>query len=151
MSPIKWIAVVVLALALWWLWQLRCIPATKCRHRTRARGLVHSSGEVRSIGLPVKGGEAGYCLDCIARMTIRCAWCGKPIFIGDRITLFGDTEDRRLWPQACRDDSGRYIGCLRRCCAAADQSAGRWVPPGKVARLSQDRSGADKPIDHPKM
>ncbi len=63
--------------------------AAKCGHRTKRCGSVSVFGCTITMKMPKnKNGSADYCLDCIAKMAIRCAWCRNPIFIGDPITLY---------------------------------------------------------------
>lgn len=83
-----------------------------------------------------------YCPDCLKQMTVPCAWCGRPIFIDDPITLYRKLSDYRTIENsvALPHDSSRWVGCMRMDCAesAADR-AGMWVPgengKGEVFRL----------------
>ncbi|MDO8486468.1 MAG: hypothetical protein Q7S77_02120 [Candidatus Staskawiczbacteria bacterium] len=84
--------------------------------------------------------EYEYCADCLVKMSIRCAWCGKSIKIGDPVTLNTPTKKSFQIPSyAVRYGETypiRLIGCLRWDCAdsGADR-AGFWVTPGKVYRV----------------
>ena len=156
MSTVEWIGTgIVLAAAWWWLWQLRHVSATVCGHQTQVRGLLRSFDEVRSLRVPLNRGQAAYCIDCLGKMTIRCAWCGHSIFVGDPITLYAAGEegpgriarsDATAYREDEQDEYGRYIGCLRMGCAetSADRS-GFWLPPGRVHRVptAWELSGTD--------
>ena len=87
---------------------------------------------------PAKNKVPDYCLDCIGKMAIRCAWCGKPILIGDPVTLYTPEEGAEIPKYAVRysGDPRCLVGCLRFDCAdtGADRS-GFWVPPGLVKKV----------------
>lgn len=92
---------------------------------------------------PSADSSVDYCLDCIGKMAIRCAWCKEPIFIGDIITLYSPKKkDEFVLPEnAVIYDKERMtvVGCCRTTCAdtGADY-AGSWLPDengkGKVHR-----------------
>ena len=72
-------------------------------------------------------------------MAIRCAWCGKPIFIGDPVTLYSSAEKNFQIPEyAVRysENPIKLVGCMRWDCAetGADR-CGFWLPPGVVHRV----------------
>lgn len=130
---------------LWSLWLIlshpfrRTYTANVCGHRTKRAGKTASYGQesLNSMALS-ENGKPDYCLECLAKMAIRCAWCGKPICIGEPVTLYAPKETFRVPKHAVRyDRDERYlVGCLGWNCAAtgADRQ-GFWVPPGKVARV----------------
>lgn len=126
--------------------------AVRCGHRTQKKGLVSAFGLTIMTDMPKNpDGSVDYCLDCISKMAIRCAWCGSPIFIGDPITLylansrFGFLSNRSLEEAQKEpgykefvssdgvavyfDNKFFLVGCLRRNCAdsGADR-AGFWLP-----------------------
>lgn len=113
--------------------------ATKCGHRTYLTGGVMVLGDAPSFEVPLINGAPEYCIACVAGMSIHCAWCSKPIHVGDPVTLYVHRKDMPLGKQAVayqedRDDHyRRYVGCLRSNCAdtSADR-AGFWEPPGLV-------------------
>lgn len=121
--------------------------ATRCGHRTKVIGKVVSSfGGSGSgsgvIGMPVKAdGTVDYCLDCLNKMTIRCAWCGKPIFIGSMVTSYLPKDGVTMPSYAVARDGSPpkgYVGCCERSCLYdVDGLVGRWVPgingAGRVA------------------
>lgn len=117
----------------------KTFTATICGHKTKIAGPIASFGETSIMQMPLnKEGETEYCLDCIAKMAIRCAWCGKPINIGSAVTLYIPTSKTYIPPEHAvrhEEDERCLVGCLRWDCAdtGADMQ-GYWVPPGKVAR-----------------
>lgn len=71
--------------------------ATRCGHRTRRKGKVSAFGRTITTEMPMnKSTPVDYCLRCIGKMAIRCAWCGEPIFIGDPITLYTPRGDFKV-------------------------------------------------------
>ena len=80
-----------------------------------------------------------YCLDCVEKMAITCPWCGRPIFIGDYITLYTPTDPNFKIPEGTvvySKDPLRLVGCQRPGCAdtGADY-CGTWEAPGIVKRF----------------
>ncbi len=107
-----------------------------CGHKTKIKDKVEAFGEHVIIELPLEGKKTAYCHSCLAEMTIKCAWCGKPIFIGDRVTLYtpcnGKVPDHAT---VFSKDPLRLVGCSRWDCAeTGGDISGSWQPPGKVAR-----------------
>jgi len=110
-----------------------------CGHMTWRKAKVHAFGTSCATELPIEAGHTPYCHACIEKMAIRCAWCGKPIFIGDPVTLYTPAKpDFKIPEHAVRysADPIRLVGCLRMDCAesGADRT-GFWMPPGKVMRV----------------
>jgi len=127
--------------------------ATKCGHRTKQTGNITAFGRTIIISMPKnKKGSVDYCLECIGKMTIQCAWCRNPIFIGNPITLYSPgphgelffsseepsevQKERRDGDFIIPDHAIAYsenppvlVGCLRMNCAdtGADR-AGFWMP-----------------------
>lgn len=67
---------------------LRDHVATRCGHTTKRRGVLKAFGQQAKVRMPVNElGSVDWCLDCISDLTIRCAFCGNAIFIGEPITL----------------------------------------------------------------
>lgn len=130
------------------------VTATLCGHRTKLAGEVTAFGESTTVTIPLnEDGSANYCLDCIGKMTIRCAWCVNPIFIGDPITLYTPRSQkdfsrayatRQQLPFVFDSDLGfkipahavvyqrkplQLVGCMRwECADSAADRAGFWVP-----------------------
>ncbi len=116
----------------------------KCGHETKTKGPSTAFGRTIIVKMPVnKDGSIEYCLDCIGKMAIRCAWCKEPIFIGDVITLYSPREKDSF---ELPEDSVFYdksqavvVGCGRTTCADTGLDyAGFWLPgengEGKVHR-----------------
>jgi hypothetical protein len=82
-------------------------------------------------------GNLNYCLDCITKMSIQCAWCEKPIWIGDPVTLYIPENNYTIPKYAVRYDKEpqRLVGCLRQDCGSGVDRKGFWIPPGKVLRV----------------
>ena len=117
--------------------------ATKCGRRTKRSGSVSAFGCTTIIKMPKnESGSVDYCLDCIGKMTIQCAWCGNPIFIGDPITLYEPRDNFKVPEYAVVYNKGplQLVGCLGWNCAntGADR-AGFWLPgedgKGRVERV----------------
>ncbi len=76
-------------------------------------------------------GGFDYCLDCVAAMTIRCAWCGNVIFIGSPVTLYGPLPEFQIPEYAVvhSRDPLKLVGCLGWDCADSGfDRAGFWMP-----------------------
>lgn len=111
------------------------LMATRCGHETDRCGEVSAFGCTVTTHMPVhEDGSVDYCLACIGKMAIRCAWCGKPIFIGDPITLYNPTPNFNIPEYAVTYSTEplQLVGCLRFDCArtGADRS-GFWLPNDK--------------------
>lgn len=139
------LVLLVTGLILWWAWRNRKVVAV-CGHKTRPWTMLDSGEESRSLWIPTDvHGRPQCCHACLAKMTIRCVSCGRPIFVGDGVTLslplvgrpagslplFAATPYR---PEGDRPDpDGRYLGCVRPTCLAPGMSAlGTWVIPGRL-------------------
>lgn len=145
--PSTWIGgtliVISIVVIVTMLWRNRKVLATECGHRTKVRGVVMMLGKEVAFKLPLKHGETAHCSDCLAKMAIRCAWCGEPILIGHPITLYSAMNGDWVAPDYAvpysegeDDRSGRYLGCLRwKCAEMGGDRAGFWLPPGRVHRV----------------
>lgn len=137
--------------------------AEKCQHRTKRCGRVSAFGHSIITRMPKNAsGTIDWCLACIAKMAIRCAWCGRPIFIGDPITLYSPGPKANFFsshePSEAQQarvqehfkvpgDAVIYserpltlVGCLGWSCAdTGGDRAGFWMPGGdgrgKVMRV----------------
>jgi len=150
--------VVVVFFLLVWLYSLLKKPAkkaseiplvkklAKCGHETDIEGEVTAFEQTAVTKMPVnEDGSVDYCLECIGKMAIRCAWCEEPIFIGDPITLYSPSprkKDEFILPENAviyDEEIMSVVGCGRTTCAdtGADY-AGFWIPgtngKGKVHR-----------------
>ncbi|MBL8158754.1 hypothetical protein JNK62_04440 [bacterium] len=134
-----------------------------CGHPTKLKGTLSAFGETIKMKINLReDGSTPYCLDCLAKMSIRCGWCGKPIFIADVVTLYSPTtteEFNARWkedlPFTLVEDAatglrlpetavvyqptqGRtrptIVGCGRTSCAESGADyAGTWLP-GKFGK-----------------
>lgn len=107
--------------------------ANKCRHKTKRKGLMNSSGNTSIMSMPLaENGKPDYCLDCIGKMTIQCAWCENKITIGSPITLYTPKDSYEVPDHAVpytEGDSGALVGCLGwECADTGGDRAGFWLP-----------------------
>jgi hypothetical protein len=111
----------------------------QCGHKTKMKGELQAFGESGIMTLPKEKTRPEYCLDCIAKMTIRCAWCGKPIFIGDAVTLYSPVDKNYEFPDYAvfhDKEKMQVVGCLSWGCAyTGGDRAGFWITPGIVNRV----------------
>ncbi len=110
--------------------------ANGCKHKTKREGEIHYFDHTSIMKMPLsKNGNPDYCLDCIARMTIQCAWCRTPITIGSPITLY-TPKDSRVPKHAVaytKDNSKTLVGCTHQSCTLLpDDMSGYWTTPGKI-------------------
>lgn len=104
-----------------------------CGHEAWKKGEVTAFGTSRTLWLPIRNGSTPYCHACLAKMTIRCAWCGEPIFIHDPVTLFSRTnEDSEIPDHAVRYPDNRFVGCLNCASFGIADCTGFWMPPGQI-------------------
>ncbi|MCK5021723.1 MAG: hypothetical protein KAR54_00535 [Candidatus Pacebacteria bacterium] len=142
-----WIAFPILGLLclMWAIYSIRKKNfIAKCGHKTRIKGKISAFGETITMKMLVnKDGSVEYCLECIGKMAILCAWCKKPIFIGSSITLYSprNKDEFELPENAVIYDKERMavVGCGRTTCAETGADyAGQWIPDedgkGKVHR-----------------
>ncbi len=108
-----------------------------CGHETLKKDIITAFGESCEIKIPIINGKTDYCHRCIEKMTIKCAWCGKPIFIGMPVTLYVVKKDFVLPDGAVwfNENQRQPVGC-RRCAEMGPADwMGYWIPPGKVKRM----------------
>jgi len=105
-----------------------------CKHETKGAGEISAFDETQLIKMPLNdGGVPDFCLDCISKMAIQCAWCGEPITIGSPIALYTPSDlasvklDLKIHQH--NDDPNQFVGCLRWDCAeCGGDRAGFWYP-----------------------
>lgn len=108
-----------------------------CGHTSKMEKKVHVGDKKETLKIIYRPNRTPpYCLDCVEKMAIICPWCGRPIFIGDYITLYTPTDSNFKIPEGSvvyTKDPLRLVGCQRSDCAetGADYS-GIWEAPGKV-------------------
>ena len=116
----------------------------ECGHETVLRGMAKAFGTEKEYQLREEGGKAPFCLKCLGDAAIRCAWCGKAIFPGDRVTLYTPTEKGFIKTQFVKaayavvhsegkegDASERLVGCMV-CALKPEDIKGFWLYPGRV-------------------
>ena len=141
MSALSWFVWGFIALfVLRWFWRRRTLRATVCGHHTKIKGSVTAFGETVQGRLSVIQGKTPYCHTCLGKMSIQCAWCGKPIFIGHRVTLYLKQLGVRMPDHAVpyqHEESGQlsYVGCMRCADLGFADAHGAWVPSGRVERI----------------
>ncbi len=69
-----------------------------CGHKTLKKDKVTAFGESCETTIPISNGNTAYCHRCLEKMAIRCAWCGKAIFIGDPVTLYSPKDEDLKMP-----------------------------------------------------
>ena len=118
----------------------KLVYATKCGHRTKFSGNLVAFERSKVSVLPIRqDGTTAHCHRCQAEMTIRCAICGKPIFVGDRIMRYYPDKNKILPKHARRhsEEPGTYIACSRQTCFDPySYRMERWVSPGKIYQAS---------------
>src|SRR3989344_1863353 len=124
-----------------------------CGHKCKLMAKVKVFEEEIIFRLDKK--DLDYCQQCLSDMSIRCAWCGGSITVGDAITLYTPTKKDFQIPDYAvfyKRVPFQLVGCLRWGCADSGiDRAGFWVPPGKVYRILSPMemliaSGSEKPI-----
>ncbi len=126
-----------------WLWLTfflrHTFIANECGHKTKIKGKIEFFGRTSTMKMPLSKNDCpDYCLECIAKMTIQCAWCKNSIVIGSPITLYTPKESFEIPKHAVlytEDDSKALVGCLKGSCFdLPDDMCGHWLPPGEVKR-----------------
>ena len=118
--------------------------ANRCGHKTRSKGLIKVGDRTNIMEMTLsENGNPDYCLDCISKMSIRCAWCSEPISIGNPITLYTPVKTYKIPEYAVLYTEGgsrALVGCLDLNCAdGGGDRAGFWLPGndgrGRVKRV----------------
>ena len=116
--------------------------ANKCAHKTKNKGFVKAGDQTTIMTMPLEeNGSPDYCLDCISKMRIQCAWCGDGIIIGHPITLYIPRDTYAVPDYAVSYREGgceALVGCVRGKCDPMIDRAGFWVP-GKNGRGMVER------------
>lgn len=115
-----------------WRNDFKYYTASKCGHRTKRTGPVSAYEHIITMRMPRNdGGTMDYCLDCIGKMTIRCAWCDTPIFISSPVTLYTPRDDFQVPEYAVvyGEKPLQLVGCLGwNCAESGADHAGFWLP-----------------------
>lgn len=118
--------------------------ANKCGHKTKKKGFMKDGDHTTIMTMPLaESGSPDYCLDCIGKMTIQCAWCDNRISIGSPITLYTSKKPDEMPDHAVpytEGGSGAFVGCLGwECADTGGDRAGFWLPgedgKGRVERV----------------
>ena len=123
-----------------WLKQGTTEVVCGCGHHSKLEKKFKIGGEKVKFRINYKPGkEFPYCLDCVSKMTITCPWCGRPICVGDYVTLYTPTDPNYKIPEGAvvySENPLQLVGCQRSDCAeAAADYRGIWEAPGKVKRI----------------
>lgn len=125
----------------------------RCGHKTRLSGAIYAYERATKVKLePNENGNIEYCLKCLGDMTIKCAYCKNPIFIGEPVKVYSPKDDNFQIPKEAhiyKEEPLTVVACRRLSCANKKNGHdGFWVPPGKVKSKSnfkeQSRIGAPK-------
>jgi len=118
--------------------------ANICGHKTKSTGFMKAGDRVTIMTMPLaENKRPDYCLDCIGKMTIKCAWCSNDITIGSPVTLYTPVDTYEVPDHAVPYTEGgskALVGCLgwECACSGADR-AGFWLPgedgKGRVHRV----------------
>ncbi len=87
-----------------------------------------SIGKLSNSILEFNGDELLYCHECLDKMTIYCAWCGRYIEIGDPIILLHECEEKTPNPVKYEE---AYVACCRCADLGVADAQGTWVPSGQ--------------------
>jgi len=112
-----------------------------CGHHSKLKKKFKIGGEKVTFRINYKPDkEFQYCLDCVSKMSITCPWCGRPILVGDYVTLYTPTDPNFKIPEGAvvySENPLQLVGCQRRDCADSGADyCGTWDVPGKVERFS---------------
>lgn len=114
--------------------------ALGCGHLTQLLGEVAAFGETIVSKIPfTHDGQPLYCHACLSSMAIRCAWCYRPIFIGDGVTLYlvgqGAIAKKDTREYIHENGIRSLVGCLRCAEMGILDVQGIWETPGAVKRI----------------
>ena len=106
--------------------------ASKCGHETKSMAKVNIFGKEFTI-IVHNPKKAEYCSSCLAKMSIRCAWCGEFILVDDPITLYTPVKKTFQIPDYAvkySENPLQLVGCLGwKCAESGIDRAGFWVGP----------------------
>jgi len=111
-----------------------------CGHTSQMEKEIHVGGKKETLKILYKPNRTPpYCLDCVEKMTIVCPWCGRPIFIGDYVTLYTPSDPNFKIPKGAvvySEKPLQLVGCQRTSCADSGADyCGIWDIPGVVKRF----------------
>lgn len=110
-----------------------------CEHATKKIVRVKEGKKRKGfVTIPLsENGSPDYCICCMNKMAIRCAWCGESIHIGDPVTLSWPADDGsfKIPDYAVKYGEGdQLVVCLRRGCGEYMCRYGFWMAPGVVRK-----------------
>ncbi len=111
-----------------------------CGHTSKLKKKVNVGGEKITLRINYRPDvQIPYCLDCVEKMSITCPWCGRPILVGDYVTLYTPSNPNFKIPEGSvvySKDPLRLVGCQRSDCAETGADyCGIWEAPGAVKRF----------------
>ncbi|OGZ72397.1 MAG: hypothetical protein A2908_03055 [Candidatus Staskawiczbacteria bacterium RIFCSPLOWO2_01_FULL_38_12b] len=121
----------------------RTYKARICGHSAKFFARIEVDGQYY-FG-PLKNKNPDYCHECLAGMSMRCVLCGKPILIGDSVTLFVAPEAQGDSLMYQYQYKGCLIGCWQ-CVSTSVEIIGRWVTPGEFM-LTKDANAVEAKKD----
>lgn len=109
--------------------------AVICQHQAKTSRIITLSAFGTSVQIRHNPLWIDFCEKCLSDMTIQCAWCDQPIFIGDKVTMYQVSHvigDPRIPAHAVvfTREPLVYIGCARTECMSSSES-----PESITARL----------------
>jgi hypothetical protein len=90
------------------------------------------------IGLDAEDGTE-YCPRCLELMAIQCAFCGRPIFVGDTVGLYAPHDAFKIPKFGVEPYSSmplEFVVCQRAGCAEKADPVGIWSPPGRIKKYN---------------
>lgn len=111
-----------------------------CGHNSKLKKKFKIGGEKIKFYIQYEPGRTpSFCLDCVSKMSITCPWCGRPICVGDYVTLYTPSDPNFKIPEGAvvySENPLQLVGCQRRDCADSGADyCGTWDVPGKVERF----------------
>lgn len=101
----------------------------KCGHKTSPYLVSTLNGVLYSATIPISSdGSVPICTKCFKRMVFACGWCGLPIALGDKVTLY-EPMPGYVPPPGFLMHGKALVGCFRpTCCDRQPPAVGVWLP-----------------------
>lgn len=104
--------------------------ASMCGHTTKLVETLHAFEEKAVVELPQNNRQLPmFCGSCVSKRSIRCAWCSRPIFVGDPVTLHRAPDDFEvpIESRVFSHDPRRLVGCMHPdCIEISDPMSAFW-------------------------